>query len=313
MFGQQVINASMLGIIYSLIAVGFNLYYGVAGVADFCHGDFAMVGAFACLALVALAGYLGVVLPQGGTLFLFVLIVGVFLTGLIGIFRERHTVRPFRFSSSVGSLSMAPVTATLIATFAFGVIIREFVMVTYPKGANPQAFPEFVAKGGISLGEAVLRYDTLILILVGIALIIGVHLLIHRTRMGLSMRALAQNMDAARIMGVPIHRTVDFTFLLGSVLGAAAGIMSGAYYGIVRFDMGVMMGLKGFSCAIVGGLGNIYGSMVGGLILGFLESFVAAFVPQGSKYKDIVVFLCLILFLIFRPMGILGDKEEEKA
>ena len=303
----------MLGVIYSLIAVGFNLYYGVAGVADFCHGDFAMVGAFAILTLVGISGYLGFTLPNAGILFLIILMLGILLTGFVGILRERFTVRPFRFSTSVGSLSIAPVTATLIATFAFGVIIRELVMVAYPGGANPQAFPEFVTKGGVSLAGTILRYDTLILIILGIVMIVGVNLLINRTRIGLAMRALAQNMDAARIMGIHIHRTVDFTFLLGSIVGSAAGIMSGAYYGMVRFDMGVMMGLKGFSCAIVGGLGSIYGSIAGGLFLGFIESFVTAFVPHGSKYKDIVVFVFLILFLIFRPSGILGDKEEGKA
>lgn len=217
---------------------------------------------------------------------------------------ERVTVRPFRHSSKV---------TVLLATLAFGIVVREFVMISYPKGANPQAFPKLLPEGGATLGGIFLRYDTLLMLAIGILLIVGVNLLINRTRIGLSMRAVAQNMDAARMMGIDIDRTIAFTFFLGSSLGAAAGVLTGEYYRIARFDMGAIAGMKGFSAAVVGGMGNIYGSIVGGLLLGFLESFMAAFVPGGSTYKDIVAFLCLVLFLIFRPMGLIGERKGEKA
>jgi branched-chain amino acid transport system permease protein len=296
---QQVMNASMLGIIYSLIALGFTLYFGVSGVANFSHGDFCMVGPFAILSLGLITMSLTFFTP-GGFLFPILIVAGIAVTGLVGILMERITVRPFRFSSKA---------TVLLATIAFGIVVREFVMVAYPKGANPHAFPKLFPQGGISLGTMVLPFDNFLIIVIGVLLIVGVSLLIYRTRIGISMRAVEQNMDAARMMGVDIDRTIAFTFFLGSSLGAAAGILTGEYYGIVRFDMGVMAGLKGFSAAVVGGLGNVYGSIVGGILLGFLESFIAAFVPGGSAYKDIVAFLFLVLFLIFRPMGILGKKE----
>lgn len=293
----------MLGIIYSLIALGFTLYFGVSGVANFSHGDFSMVGPFAILTLSVIVISFGLFTP--GPLLLFILLIlGILVTGLVGIIMERVTVRPFRFS---------PKTTVLLATLAFGIVVREFVMVAYPKGANPHAFPKLFPKGGMALGGLILRIDNFLIIAIGVLLIVGVSLLIHHARIGISMRAVAQNMDAARMMGIDIDRTIAFTFFLGSSLGAAAGILTGEYYGIVRFDMGVVAGLKGFSAAIVGGLGNVYGSIVGGLLLGFLESFIAAFVPGGSAYKDIVAFLCLVLFLIFRPVGLLGERGGEKA
>jgi len=294
-------NAVMLGIIYSLIALGFTLYFGVSGVANFSHGDFCMVGPFAILSLSLIAVGLSLFAPPP-LLLPILFILGIVVTGLVGIVMERVTVRPFRFS---------PKTTVLLATLAFGIVVREFVMVAYPKGANPHAFPKLFPDGGFPLGAIVLRFDNLLIVSIGILLIVGVNLLIRHTRVGVSMRAVEQNMDAARMMGIDINRTIGFTFFLGSGLGAAAGILTGEYYGIVRFDMGVIAGLKGFSAAVVGGLGNVYGSIVGGILLGFLESFIAAFVPGGSAYKDIVAFLCLVLFLIFRPMGLLGKKEEK--
>jgi branched-chain amino acid transport system permease protein len=213
-------------------------------------------------------------------------------------------IKPFRH---------APLLMVLVATVALGTIIRETLRLFYPQGSNPQIFPGLLPEGGFPVGGLTVRYDNIVIFLSTVALITGVFFFVERTRVGMAMRAISQDIEGAAMMGINLNTTIAATFLLGSALGALAGILNGAYIGIIRFDMGLMGGIKGFSAAVVGGLGNIYGAIFGGLLLGVVETFASALVPGGTAYKDVFAFLVVIFFLVFKPSGILGEKAYEKV
>jgi branched-chain amino acid transport system permease protein len=302
---QQLINALLLGCNYALIAMGFSLFFGALNVVHFSHGDVCILGSFLLLVLykVLIASGLLDFLPLVGKVLVTILSAAL-LTGLIGAFFERLVIKPFRH---------APLLMVLVATVALGTIIRETLRLFYPQGSNPQIFPALLPGGGFPLGDLTIRYDNLVIFLSTVALITAVFFFVERTRTGMAIRAISQDMEGATMMGINLNATVAATFLLGSALGALAGILNGAYIGIIRFDMGLMGGIKGFSAAVVGGLGNIYGAIFGGLLLGAVETFASALVPGGTAYKDVFAFLVVIFFLVFKPSGILGEKAYEKV
>jgi branched-chain amino acid transport system permease protein len=302
---QQFINALLLGCNYTLIAIGFSLFFGALNVVHFSHGDVCILGSFLLLVLYNIfvsSGLLGA-LPLVVAVFL-VILAAVLLTGMLGTAFEKLVIKPFRH---------APLLMVLVATVALGTIIRESLRLFYPQGSNPQIFPGLLPSEGFSMGSIAIRYDNLIIFLVTVALITVLFMFVERTRIGMAIRAISQDMEAAMMMGININSIVAVTFLVGSALGAVAGILNGTYIGIVRFDMGLMGGIKGFSAAVVGGLGNIYGAIFGGLVLGFVETFASALIPGGTAYKDVFAFLVVIFFLVFKPSGILGEKVYEKV
>ena len=304
-FIQQIMNALLLGCNYALIAMGFSLFFGALNVVHFSHGDVCILGSFLLLVLykVLVASGLLDFLPWAGKI-LITILCAAFLTGLIGALFEKVVIKPFRH---------APLLMVLVATVALGTIIRETLRIFYPQGSNPQIFPTLLPEGGFPLGGLTIRYDNLVIFLSTVALITAVFFFVQRTRIGMAIRAISQDIEGATMMGINLNTTVAVTFLLGSALGALAGILNGAYIGIIRFDMGLMGGIKGFSAAVVGGLGNIYGAIFGGLLLGFVETFASALVPGGTAYKDVFAFLVVIFFLVFKPSGILGEKVYEKV
>lgn len=304
-FIQQIINALLLGCNYALIAMGFSLFFGALNVVHFSHGDVCILGSFLLLVLykvLVASGFLDF-LPWFGKILIAILSAAL-LTGLIGALFEKVVIKPFRH---------APLLMVLVATVALGTIIREALRLFYPQGSNPQIFPGLLPGGGFPVGGLIIRYDNLVIFLSTVALITAVFFFVQRTRLGMAIRAISQDIEGAAMMGINLNTTVAVTFLLGSALGALAGILNGAYIGIIRFDMGLMGGIKGFSAAVVGGLGNIYGAIFGGLLLGVVETFASALVPGGTAYKDVFAFLVVIFFLVFKPSGILGEKIYEKV
>lgn len=302
---QQVINGLLLGCTYTLIAIGFNLFFGALNVVHFSHGDVCILGAFLVLILYAVAKAVGLLtlLPPWVWVPL-VMIVAMGLTGVLGAFFERVVIKPFRY---------APLLMVLVATVALGMIVRETVRLSFPHGSNPQIFPRMLPQKSFIWGGVLIRSDNLIIFGMTLLLITLMFLFIERTKIGSAIRAVSQDGEAAMMMGIPIDQTVAATFFLGSALGAMAGILIGAYNNIIRFDMGLTGGVKGFSAAVVGGLGNVYGAIIGGLILGFVETFAAAFIPGGTPYTDVFAFLVVIFFLVFKPSGVLGEKVYEKV
>ena len=302
---QQTINALLLGCNYTLIAIGFSLFFGALNIVHFSHGDVCILGSFVVLILYKLGSSLGLfaawpawIVAPG------VILTAAAVTGLMGALFEKLAIKPFRH---------APELMVLVATVALGLIIREALRIFYPQGANPQIFPTLLPDGGFERGALFLRYDSLIILVATVVLIILVFLFVERTRVGSAIRAVSQDTEAAMMMGISVNGTIAVTFLLGSALGAVAGILNGAYISIIRYDMGLMGGIKGFSAAVVGGLGNIYGAILGGLMLGFVETFASALIPGGTAYKDVFSFLVVIFFLVFKPSGIVGEKVFEKV
>lgn len=299
---QQAFNGLMLGMMYALIAVGFTLFFGVLDVIHFSHGDIFMLGAFAGLSV--LAGLHAAGIGGGAVALALAFLASILITGLVGVAAERVCVKPLARSSPL---------MTLLATLSLGLVIRESVLIFYPRGADPKRFPQLLPQGGFELGGVAVRYENLVILAIGFCAMVAVDLIINRTRMGAAIRAVAQDPEAAQMMGVNLDRTVDATFFIGSGLAAVAGILSGLYYGEVHFIMGITGGVIGFSAAAIGGLGNVYGAIVGGLLFGMVQTTSAALIPRGSEFRDVVAFAVVMLFLIFRPSGILGEKSVERV
>jgi branched-chain amino acid transport system permease protein len=303
MLVQQSINGLMLGIMYSLVAVGITLYFGVLNVINFAHGDFFMLGGFMALILYSFAESIGLIQSTFASV-VFLFVGSMVLTAAVGIITARLCVKP---------VSKAPMLISLLVTLGLGIALREAVRVLYPRGSDPKGFPGLLPQGSFSIGDVVIRYENVIIFAVGVLIIILVNFLITKTKMGSAIRAVAQDGEAAMMMGVDLDRTVDITFFIGSAVAAVAGIMNGFYYGQVMFNMGAIAGVIGFSAAVIGGLGNVYGAIVGGILFGLLETFAAALLPMGAENKRVFAFFIVILFLVFRPTGILGEKVYERV
>ena len=299
---QQALNGVMLGIMYALIAVGFTLFFGVLDVIHFSHGDIFMLGAFAGLSTLLGLAAAGLRSPLVALPLAFV--AAILVTGFAGVLAERVCVKP---------LARASPLMTLLATLSLGLVIRESVLIFYPRGADPKPFPRLLPQGGVEVAGVSVRWESLAILGIGFAAMVLVDLVINRTKMGAAIRAVAQDPEAAQMMGVNLDRTVDATFFLGSGLAAVAGILSGLYYSEIHFIMGITGGVIGFSAAAIGGLGNVYGAILGGLLFGVVQTTAAALIPRGSEFRDVVAFAVVMLFLVVRPSGILGEKSVERV
>jgi branched-subunit amino acid ABC-type transport system permease component len=293
----------VLGVLYALIASGFSLVFGVLNVVNFSQGDLCVLGAFVLLSLILVLNALGFV--WGGWLFFIVVVLlAITISGIIGILIEKLTVRPFR---KIGHMPI------FLGSVALGFILRELLKHLYPAGANPQPFPVTLTNIQFQLGGASIRLSNMIIIGVSILVFVGLFLFVNKTRMGLTIKAASEDIEAAQMMGISINKVYTVVYFIASVIAAIAGIVNGIYFSIMQYDMGILMGIVGFSGAVFGGLGNVNGAIIGGVIIGFVESFTIAFIPGGAPYKEIFAFIIIIVFLIFRPSGILGKKAYKKV
>ncbi|HUJ28056.1 MAG TPA: branched-chain amino acid ABC transporter permease [Myxococcales bacterium] len=302
LFGQYVVNGAMLGMMYALVAVGFTLFFGVLDVIQFSHGDVVTAGAFAGLAAWTALTALGVTSP--GVLLLAVVIASAVATALLGLLVARFIVLPVKG---------APQLNVLLVTLMMGTVLRESIRLFYPGGSQPQRFPALLPSSGWNFGAFHLRFDNVILLACGALLIAATHLLITRTRLGLAIRAVAQDEETARTMGIDFRRIVLVTFALGSVLAAFAGVIDGLYYNEVFFGMGLLLGVIGFAAAILGGLGNLYGAIVGGFLFAALQTIGAVALPFASAYKDVFAFGVVIVLMALRPTGLIGERASERV
>ena len=294
MFLQQLINGLTLGGIYALIALGYTLIFGVIKLINFAQGEMSMVGAFTALAVLA------VLAPAVGPFpLLAAFVCSLALGGLVGIAVERIAFRPVR---------TAPPLAALITSLGVSIFLQNVVMVGV--GSDNKSFASVFASGYVGLGGARVTHLQGAILLLAVALMVSLDMLINRTRFGRSVKATAENRDLAMLMGINISRATVLTFVVAAGLGAAAGVMFGLYYGVAKYDMGFLPGIKGFTAAILGGMGNIRGAMVGGVALGLMEAMAAGYI--SADYKDVFAFGVLILVLIFRPQGFLGEKLSEE-
>jgi Branched-chain amino acid ABC-type transport system, permease components len=299
---QFILSGIMLGIIYATVAVGFTLYFGVLDVINFSHGDVLTVGVF-----VSLASYLGLQAAgvQSSAILLTIMVVAsVASMALLGMIIAKKFVLPLRNS---------PPFIILLITLMIGTVIRELVRIFYPSGSNPQSFPALLPEGATHWGNLIIRYDSLILIGAGLGVIVLVNLLINRSRIGLAIRAVAQDGETAALMGISLEWVVLLVFGIGSGLAVFAGVMNGLYYNEVNFGTGLMLGIIGFCAAVVGGLGNIYGAILGGFLFALLQTIVVVATPTLSVYKDVFAFGMIILIMIIKPSGLLGEAVSERV
>jgi branched-chain amino acid transport system permease protein len=302
LLAQYVMNGLMLGMMYALVAVGFTLFFGVLDVIKFSHGDVLTVGAFTALATYIGLQKMGV--TSNALELAAMLLAALGAMALLGAAIARAFVLPLR---------AAPALNTLLITLMLGTVLREAIRLFYPDGANPKPFPRLLPTDAIAIGQFTLRLDNVILLTAGVLVIVGLQLLLNRTKLGLAIRAVAQDEETARTMGVNFNAIVLITFAIGSALAAFAGLMNGLYYNEINFGMGLYLGVVGFSAAIIGGLGSIYGAILGGFLFAALQTVGAIALPFASAYKDVFAFAVVIALMAWRPTGLIPEKLSERV
>ena len=302
LFAQYIMNGLMVGMMYALVAVGFTLFFGVLNVIQFAHGDVLTVGAF--VALITFAGLHAAGVGSAPVLVVAMVTVSIFTMAALGMLIARYLVLPLR---------TAPALNTLLITLMLGTVLRESVRLFYPQGANPKPFPALLPTNSINIGNFNLRLDNVIMLTAGVLVIASVELLLNRTKLGLAIRAVAQDEETARTMGIDFRAIVLIAFAIGSGLAAFAGIMNGFYYIEINFGMGLYLGVIGFAAAIIGGLGSIYGAILGGFLFAALQTIGTVALPFGSAYKDVFAFGVIIIFMAWRPTGFVQEKISERV
>ncbi len=302
LLAQYVMNGLMLGMMYALVAVGFTLFFGVLDIIKFSHGDVLTVGAFTALATFIALSALGI--ESSVVQLLVMLLAAIGAMAFLGAVIARAFVLPLR---------SAPPLNTLLITLMIGTVLREMVRLFYPDGANPKPFPRLLPADSVNLGGFNLRLDNVILLVAGALVIVCLQLVLNKTKLGLAIRAVAQDEETTKIMGVNFNRIVLVTFAIGSGLAAFAGVMNGLYYNEINFGIGLYLGVVGFSAAIIGGLGNIYGAILGGFLFAALQTIGAVSLPFASAYKDVFAFAVVIAIMAWRPTGLIPEKTSERV
>jgi branched-chain amino acid transport system permease protein len=286
---------------YGLVAVGFTLFFGVLDVIKFSHGDVLTVGAFTAFATY-LALKATVTIPW--LQLVIVSVVAILAMAVLGALIARFLVLPLR---------SAPALNTLLITLMLGTVLRESVRLFFPDGSNPKPFPALLPNTAFAFGHFNLRVDSVILLAAGLMMIVAVHLVINKTKLGLAIRAVAQDGETARTMGINFTFVILVTFAIGSGVAAFAGVMNGLYYNEINFGMGLLLGVFGFSAAVVGGLGNIYGAILGGFLFAALQTIGAVALPFASAYKDVFALAVIIAIMTWRPTGLIAEKSSERV
>lgn len=303
---QQILNGLFLGSIYALIALGYTMVYGILGLINFAHGEVVMIGAMVATATVSVLVGSHLPLPGAAQIVIAVL-VATPLCVVLSLLIERIAYRPLR---------QAPRLAPLITAIGVSIVLQSVALM---KWERPIGFPEVIRKTPLEFAGATITDFQLFIMLLAALIMAGLLLLVHKTKLGRAMRAVAQNPDAASLMGVNINQVVAVTFAIGAAMGAVAGVMVAANYGLAQATMGSILGLKAFTAAVLGGIGNLAGAMLGGILLGLIESLGAGYIGDftgglfGSDYQDVFAFLVLIGVLVFRPSGLLKERVGERA
>jgi branched-chain amino acid transport system permease protein len=298
-FLQQLFNGLLIGSFYGLVAIGYSMVYGIIKLLNFAHADIYMSGAF--VGLMALSYFANTTIGNTWFGIILALIISMVLVGLLGVLIQRVAYRP---------MLKAPRLSILITALAVSMLLYNTVMLLTQGQYKP--FRTGLTHDSFYIGALRMTETRMVLLIAALLLMFILHQFITRTMYGKAMRAISLDRDTCQLMGINVYQIVAVTFFVGSALAAAAGIMAGVYYGTVHFYMGFLIGLKAFTAAVIGGIGIIPGAMLGGLLLGLLESFSTQIPFIGTVWKDVFSFVFLILFLIFKPNGILGRAESER-
>jgi len=303
-FLQQLVNGLSLGAIYALIALGYTMVYGIIELINFAHGDVYTLGTFFSLSILGLLGVSGELHGVALVLDVAIAVVGAMvLCGLTGVVIERLAYRRLR---------NAPRLAPLITAIGVSFILENIMQVW--RGPSPVSFPQVIPNPSWTVGGIEIQAKQIMVIVFALVMMLALQAFIYNTKLGKAMRATAQDRDAAQLMGININTTIALTFLIGSALAGAAGFVSGVYYQSTWFFNGFNAGLKAFTAAVLGGIGNLAGAMLGGFCIGIVEAITNLKIfPNGNQWSNVVVFSVLVLVLIFRPSGLLGESLPEKV
>jgi branched-chain amino acid transport system permease protein len=301
---QQIINGLSLGAMYSLLALGFTMVYGIIELINFAHFNVFMVGSFFGLWVLEATGLIGQRSTLTGLPLIGVLLLAftctMLLSGLLGIVIERTALRSVRQLRG---------TAPMILTIGISYVLYNVILLTV--GADTHNFPNPIPVIKWQIGGAVLQLREVLVWSVSLALMVGLHFFVRHTRIGKAMQATAQDQEAARMMGVEVDRVVIIAFFIGSALAGAAGLIFGLYYNFTGYSIGYSAGLRAFTAAVLGGIGNIAGAMLGGLVIGLIESLGGQFI--AVRWTDVIIFSILILVLVLRPTGLMGLSVPQKS
>ncbi|MGE0310401.1 MAG: branched-chain amino acid ABC transporter permease [Lautropia sp.] len=303
---QQILNGLVLGSVYALVALGYTMVYGILQLINFAHGEVLMIGAMVGMTMVT------VVLADSGlpgwVQLLIAIACAIPVCATVSVLMERLAYRPLR---------NAPRLSPLITAIGLSIVLQTLAMIIWTP--NPQVFPDLLSTDPVHIGGAILAPKQMLILGVAATMMAGLTILVNRTKLGRAMRATAENPRIAGLMGVNANLVIAATFAIGATLAAVAGVLVAMNYNIVHFSMGFIPGLKAFTAAVLGGIGNIAGAMVGGMLLGIIESLGAGYIGDltggflGSHYQDIFAFAVLIVVLLFRPSGIMGERVADRA
>ena len=304
-FFQQIINGLVLGSVYALVALGYTMVYGIINLINFAHGEVLMVGALTSWTVVSALADSG--LP-GWLMLLISLIAAMAVCAALNFAIEKIAYRPLR---------NAPRLAPLITAMGVSLLLQTLAMIIWKP--NPKPYPILLPSEPFNIGGAVINTTQILILVTTAVTLAGLMILVNRTKLGRAMRATAENPRVAALMGVKPDMVISATFVIGAALAALAGVMYAANYGSVQHSMGFLPGLKAFTAAVFGGIGNLAGAMLGGVLLGLIEALGAGYIGAltnnvlGSQYQDIFAFIVLILVLTLRPQGLLGERVADRA
>ncbi len=300
MFTQQLINGLALGAVYALIALGYTMVYGILQLINFAHGEVYMLGAYMGIIVLGVLTAVGLTAYSLPLSLLVTVAVSMVFCSAYGAAIERLAYRPLRNATKL---------APLISAVGMSIVLQNVVMLA--QGKEYKNLPPLLPASGFTVFGANISPVQMFILGASILLMIGLQLFISKTRLGKAMRATSEDRVMAGLVGININQVISVTFMIGSALAAVAGVMVTLYYGVVHFFMGYLAGIKAFTAAVLGGIGSIPGAMVGGFVLGLIENFGASYV--SSVYKDAFAFIVLIVTLIIRPAGLLGQKSVDKV
>lgn len=312
---QELVIGLATGAIYALIALGYTMVYGIIELINFAHGDIFMIGTLVCITIMNLMGITSTSHPTGWSLISVMLVSclgGMLACAIVGLITEQVAYRPLR---------NAPRLAPLISTIGVSLALENIGLLW--KGINYVSFPQIFPQVNYEIGTVTITSVNILVIVVSLVLMISLQWLVSRTRIGRAMRAVAQDREAAALMGVNVDRIIAMTFFIGAALAGAAGFIYGLQYGSTIFYIGFQLGLIAFTAAVLGGIGNLVGAMLGGVLIGIIDAF-SSLIPDssnggfglphgGAAWHEAIIFAILILILVFRPSGLLGQQTPEKV
>ena len=300
---QQLVNGTVLGATIGLIALGYTMVYGIIQLINFAHGEIFMIGAFSGLYAYnyvipeSLRDNTAVALPL-------VMLAAMLASTLVAVLAERFAYRPLRH---------APRLAPLITAIGLSIVLQEAIRLFYPNGKNPQYFPPLISRDTFQVGGVTVAWTSVFTVVTAVVLMLALEAFVNRTRLGKAMRATSQDPETAKLMGIDTDKVIVVAFVLGGALAGVAGVIQGVRFTQIDFRIGFLAGIKAFTAAVLGGIGNIRGAVLGGFVIGIVEALATEYLPSGSAWKDVWAFVVLIVVLTVRPQGLLGERVAVRA